>query len=46
MQKACEMEESTMAAVLGLCVDGLIYHPTVPQIQCPGQLVISGLWQV
>lgn len=49
MQKACEMEESTMAAVLGL--DDAIVEEVCKSIDeivvaanynCPGQLVISG----
>ena len=49
MQKACEIEESTMAAVLGLddhvvegvcdTVDGVV---VAANYNCPGQLVISG----
>ena len=49
MQKACEMQESTMAAVLGLddhvveevcdTVDGVV---VAANYNCPGQLVISG----
>ncbi|WP_456420516.1 ACP S-malonyltransferase [Lutibacter sp.] len=49
MQKACEIQESTMAAVLGL--DDLVVEETCASIDgvvvaanynCPGQLVISG----
>lgn len=49
MQKACEMQESTMAAVLGL--DDAIVEEVCSSIEgvvvaanynCPGQLVISG----
>ena len=49
MQKACEMQESTMAAVLGLedavveevcnSIDGVV---VAANYNCPGQLVISG----
>jgi [acyl-carrier-protein] S-malonyltransferase len=49
MQKACEMEPSTMAAILGLedhVVEEIcagIDHVVVPaNYNCPGQLVISG----
>ena len=49
MQKACELQESTMAAVLGL--DDKVVEDTCAEIDgivvpanynCPGQLVISG----
>lgn len=49
MQKACEMQESTMAAVLGLedavveevcnAIDGVV---VAANYNCPGQIVISG----
>lgn len=50
MQKACEMEASTMAAVLGLADEvvenvcaGITDEIVVPaNYNCPGQLVISG----
>ncbi|NDV46049.1 [acyl-carrier-protein] S-malonyltransferase [Paludibacter sp. 221] len=50
MQKACEIEESTMAAVLGLpdevveeVCDGISGNIVVPaNYNCPGQIVISG----
>lgn len=50
MQKACEMEESTMAAVLGLSddvveeiCDSISGNVVVPaNYNCPGQIVISG----
>jgi [acyl-carrier-protein] S-malonyltransferase len=49
MQKACEMQESTMAAVLGL--DDVVVEGVCNEVEgvvvaanynCPGQLVISG----
>ncbi len=48
MQKACEMEPSTMAAIVGL--DDAVIEDVCKQVQgvvpanynCPGQLVISG----
>ncbi len=49
MQKACEMEPSTMAAIIGLedevveSVLGGIYEVVVPaNYNCPGQVVVSG----
>ncbi len=50
MQKACEMVEGTMAAILGLedevveqVCDGITDEVVVPaNYNCPGQLVISG----
>ena len=49
MQKACEMEKSTMAAILGLADDVVEkICAEIPEIvvaanyNCPGQLVISG----
>ncbi len=49
MQKACEKEPSTMAAIIGLedevveAVLGGIYEVVVPaNYNCPGQVVISG----
>ena len=49
MQKACEMQESTMAAVLGLddkvvedICDGIDDVVVPANYNCPGQLVISG----
>jgi [acyl-carrier-protein] S-malonyltransferase len=50
MQKACELEESTMAAVLGLSdevveevCDSITENIVVPaNYNCPGQIVISG----
>lgn len=51
MQKACELSESTMAAILGLdntVVEEICskYEGVVPaNYNCPGQLVISGVTQ-
>ncbi len=50
MQRACELEESTMAAVLGLsdevveeACEGITGNIVVPaNYNCPGQIVISG----
>lgn len=48
MQKACELEPSTMAAVLGMADDDVVricsdFDDVVPaNFNCPGQLVISG----
>ncbi len=44
MQKACNMQESTMAAVLGLSDDVVdeVCDLVKGEINCPGQIVISG----